>query len=122
MLFNNGMKEVLENLRKKVLDQNDNDDKSSQGLSKTEEVGKTYPLDLDGGFNSILAELKFPQNLKYGTRSELRKNVSRFFRFSYLMDFIATQSLSNIQLQTIQDTVDKLDTLSSIPIDFHFKT
>ena len=37
------------------------------------------------------------------------------------MDLIATEALSNIQLQTIQETLEKLDVLSNIPIEFDFK-
>ena len=96
VLFNNGMKEVMGNLRKKVLDLNDMDDKVAQILPKSIEVANVDHVDLGGGFNPILAEFGLPQKLKYGTRSELRKNCSRFLRFSYLMDFIATESLANI--------------------------
>jgi hypothetical protein len=37
------------------------------------------------------------------------------------MDFIATEALTNIQLQTIEETIKQLDDLSNIPIEFHFK-
>ena len=96
VLFNNGMKEVMGNLRRKVLDLNDMDDKVAQILPKSIEVANSEQADLGGGFNRLLAEFGLPQKLKYGTRSELRKNCTRFLRFSYLMDFIATESLANI--------------------------
>lgn len=37
------------------------------------------------------------------------------------MDFIATESLANIQLFTIEETLQKLDILSNVPIEYHFK-
>lgn len=57
-LFNAGIKDVLENLKKKVLDMNDMDDKVAQILPKSLEV--TDQADLGPGFNPVLAELGFP--------------------------------------------------------------
>jgi len=40
--------------------------------------------------------LGFPDNMCYEKRSELRKLCSKFIKFSYLVDFIALDSLKNI--------------------------
>lgn len=90
----------------------------AQEIKKSKETGGVADLAESSGFNPTLAEFGFPTKLKYGTRSEMRKNCSRFLRFSYLMDFVATEALTNIQLQSIQETIDKLDILSNIPVDF----
>lgn len=37
--------------------------------------------------------LLVPDNMTYEQRSELRKECSRFLRFSYLIDFIGLESL-----------------------------
>ena len=45
---------------------------------------------------SAYENLGFPDNMSYEKRSELRKECSKFIRFSYLIDFIALEALSNI--------------------------
>jgi len=41
-------------------------------------------------------------------RSELRKECSKFLRFSYLVDFIALESLDNIFIYSVKELEDKL--------------
>lgn len=43
---------------------------------------------------SAYENLSFPDNMTYEKRSELRKECSKFIRFSYLVDFLAMESLS----------------------------
>lgn len=69
-------------------------------------------------FDPALAELGFKSQLNYGKKSELRKICSRFLRFSYLMDFIATEALTNIYLLSVRETIDKLHDLAELPIDY----
>ena len=69
-------------------------------------------------FNPALTEIGFTGQLKYGTKAELRKSCSRFLRFSYLIDFVATEALTNIYLLTVHETIAKLDELSHLPVDY----
>ena len=93
------MKEVLDNLKKRVHDLNDEEDQVTLEIKKSKETGGNIPEQNESSsYNPALAAIGFPSKLKYGTRSELRKNCSRFLRFSYLMDFVATEALTNIQL------------------------
>jgi hypothetical protein len=69
-------------------------------------------------YNPALTEIGFTGQLKYGTKAELRKSCSRFLRFSYLMDFVATEALTNIYLFSVQETISKLEELSQLPIDY----
>jgi dynein heavy chain len=46
--------------------------------------------------------------MTYEKRSELRKECSKFLRFSYLVDFLAMESLSNIfmlSVNTLEETL-----------------
>jgi dynein heavy chain len=58
--------------------------------------------------NQTLEELGFKRDMNYGPKSELRKNCMRFLRFSYLLDFLTTEALSAIYLQSVRETVVKL--------------
>lgn len=40
--------------------------------------------------------------MNYEKRSELRKECSKFLRFSYLVDFLAMESLSEIFKNSVQ--------------------
>lgn len=54
---------------------------------------------------SAYDKLGFPDNMPYERRNELRKECSRFIRFSYLIDFLALESLSNIYTNSITDLI-----------------
>lgn len=71
-------------------------------------------------YNPALAAIGFTGQIKYGPKSNLRKTCSRFLRFSYLMDFIATEALTNIFLSSVSETIDKLEELSLLPVDTSF--
>ena len=53
--------------------------------------------------------LGFPDNMTYEQRSELRKECSRFIKFSYLVDFIALNSLKNIYQLSVQELLTELE-------------
>jgi dynein heavy chain len=59
--------------------------------------------------NPILDALGFNHSLKYGNRSKLRSACMRFLRFSYLLDFVATEALTNIYLFSVDETIRKLE-------------
>lgn len=50
--------------------------------------------------------------MSYEKRSELRKECSKFLRFSYLVDFLAMESLSNIYTLSCQELEFKLKELA----------
>lgn len=62
---------------------------------------------------SAYENLGFSDNMSYEKRSELRKECSKFLRFSYLVDFLAMESLSRIFLYSIQELEDKISKLVS---------
>ncbi len=66
-------------------------------------------------------KLGFKHNLKYGPRSKLRRACSRFLRFSYLLDFVTLDALSNIYLESVKDTTVKLRHLAELDVDFELK-
>jgi hypothetical protein len=70
-----------------------------------------------GGQNAVFEQLGFKHNLKYGPRSKLRKNCSRFLRFSYLLDFIALETLANIFVESVKDTVIRLRDVTNLTPD-----
>ena len=46
--------------------------------------------------------------MTYEKRSELRKECSRFIRFSYLVDFLAMESLTHIFKYSVSELEEKL--------------
>ena len=46
--------------------------------------------------------------MTYESRSELRKECSKFLRFSYLVDFVAIEALDNIFIYSVKELEDKL--------------
>lgn len=59
-------------------------------------------------------KLGFEDELSYDKRSELRRECSKFLRFSYLVDFIALDSLRNIYSLTVTDLLEELSSLTKI--------
>jgi len=49
--------------------------------------------------------------MTYEKRSQLRKECSKFLRFSYLVDFLAMESLSKIYTLSVGDLISKISTL-----------
>lgn len=47
--------------------------------------------------------------MTYSKRSELRKECSRFIRFSYLIDFLALEALRNIYVDSVEELITKLE-------------
>ena len=69
-------------------------------------------LDINKGSTSnqspVYEQLGFKHNLRFGAKSKLRDACKRFLRFAFLLDFIALESLTNIYVLTIDDTIKKL--------------
>lgn len=49
--------------------------------------------------------------MTYEQRSELRKECSRFLRFSYLIDFIGLESLRTIYKESVSELLIEIDEL-----------
>jgi dynein heavy chain len=49
--------------------------------------------------------------MTYEQRSELRKECSRFLRFSYLIDFIGLESLRTIYKESVNELLIEFDDL-----------
>ena len=68
----------------------------------------------------VYEDLGFKPNMKYGPKSDLRKECSRFLRFAYLLDFVTMEALTNIYLNSVQYLIDKLENLSNVEIKYDF--
>lgn len=97
-----GFKECLDQLRKKKSSAPIDDD-----FTKKESQPNMVRLK-----ENAYENLGFPENMSYEKRSELRKECSRFIRFSYLVDFLALESLSNVYTNSIKDLIFELEGLN----------
>ena len=59
--------------------------------------------------------LGFPDSMNYEQRSELRKECSRFLRFSYLVDFIALESLRLVYRLSVKEIMIEFQQLIGTP-------
>ena len=66
----------------------------------------------------VYEDLGFKPNMKYGPKSDPRKECSRFLRFAYLLDFVTMEALANIYLNSVQYLFDKLKNLSDADIKY----
>ena len=100
----NGFKVCLDILRQKKSTGPSDEDmtKKSAGTAGTSRAKE-----------SAYEALGFPDNMTYERRSELRKECSRFIRFSYLLDFLVLGSLSSVYNNSIKDLVGVLTDLNS---------
>jgi len=62
--------------------------------------------------STLYEKMGFPENMSYGQRAMLRKDCSRFLRFSYLADFIVLESLMNVYITSVSDLKSKFLELS----------
>lgn len=113
--FEAGIDKTLDNLRMKEAEP---EDEAARADFKGDAPQTTQAINT----NPTLEALGFKHSLKYGPRSNLRKACSRFLRFSYLLDFLATEALTNIYLLSVGETINKLQSLSKIPISNAFES
>ena len=59
--------------------------------------------------------------MTYEKRSELRKECYKFIRFSYLVDFLAMEALSNVYTLSVNDLISKLTSLVDIDESYVLK-
>lgn len=60
---------------------------------------------------ALYEKMGFPENMSFGQRSLLRRECSRFLRFSYLADFYVLESLSHIYTWSTEELVDRISDL-----------
>lgn len=60
---------------------------------------------------SAYENLGFPDSMNYERRSELRRECSKFLRFSYLVDFLSMEALKNIYVFSVEDLIHEFDGL-----------
>ena len=60
---------------------------------------------------ALYEKLGFPENMSFEHRSHLRKECSRFLRFSYLADFFVLESLYRIYISTCEEFVERISDL-----------
>mmetsp|Transcript_30959 Transcript_30959/g.47352 ORF Transcript_30959/g.47352 Transcript_30959/m.47352 type:complete len:165 (+) Transcript_30959:2605-3099(+) len=68
--------------------------------------------------NPNYEQLGFKKNLKFESRSLLRDACKKFLRLSFLLDFVALESLQNIFLMSIHDCIAKLQDQVSQEVTF----
>lgn len=90
-----GFKECLDILRTKHNQKQNEEEFGKQNENKKKQFRTS---------ESPCENLGFPDNMIYDKRAQLRKECSKFIRFSYLIDFIALESLKNVY----QDSVDEV--------------
>jgi len=127
---------VLDELRMRINDFNAEDPSGGNGDDENDHHQKNKIMFTVGGKgilegaakekkgmsqDPVYEQLGFKSNLKYGPRSKLRKACTRFLRFSYLLDFVALEALSNIFVESVKDTVLKLRDLAAIKPEFELK-
>lgn len=103
--FQNGIDSILDKLKESI----HKETQEATEFKTHEEVkvaGKSETITTEQG--QVLEKIGFKPDLKYGAKSELRKKCSRFLRFSYLLDFIALEALSNIYLNSVRDLIKRL--------------
>ena len=126
--FREGIKNVLDELKQNLHEGNDNDDsvKKKDDSDQWAQGGKKgYQMSRRGDMKTsesdrVFEDLGFKPNLKFGAKSSLRRECSRFLRCAYLLDFITMDCLTNIYLNSVKLLFDKLDYLSDVPISYEF--
>jgi len=56
---------------------------------------------------SAYENLGFPDNMSYEQRAELRKECSKFLRFTYLIDFLALEGLLNVYKYSVNELISQ---------------
>jgi dynein heavy chain, axonemal len=69
----------------------------------------------------LYEQLGFKGYMPYQARKEVREACQMFLRWSFLYDFIALESLSEIYTQSIQDSIETLRRQSSLELSYSFE-
>lgn len=76
---------------------------------------------LENQESPLYEQLGFRGELPFQARSEVRQCAQRFLRFSFLFDFIALHSLSQVYLQSIQEGIAKLSEQLDQRVDYQLR-
>lgn len=57
---------------------------------------------------TLYEKMGFPENMSYSHRSVLRKECTKYIRFTYLADFITLESLQNLYLFSVRELLLKI--------------
>ena len=120
------MKKIKEKIKEEAMKEDNMQKNKKQGRPNTQggmHAGPSTqesrkPLNVD----QVYQKLGFSYKLSYSDRSILRKNCSRFLRFSYLIDFITMDSLRNIYLTSMTELNNHIQHLNYIPIPTSLET
>lgn len=86
-----GLQTIVEKLRNTILG-----DLSSEDTEKKASDEKSKAFE----------QLGFPENIRYGHRSDMRAEFIRFLRLAYLLDFIVVQSLGTLYVSNVKTFLD----------------
>jgi len=118
--FREGIKKILNNLKERITKDSDNEDTAKNSNFAQEDNEQKRVEMKTSEADRVYEDLGFKPNLKYGPKSNLRKECSRFLRFAYLLDFVTMSALTNIYLNSMQFLVDKLEVLRVVKIEYEF--
>lgn len=102
--INTYIRQIMDELREKIV--------SDIASEKNQVRGGPGNLGPPGRHVCALYEkLGFPENMTFGQRSLLRKECSRFLRFSYLADFYVLESLYHIYIWSCEEMIERITDL-----------
>jgi dynein heavy chain len=87
-------------------------------MRQIEKLDKNQSLSRD----PVYEQLGFKHNLKFSARNELRDLCKKFLRFAFLLDYVALESLRNVSLHSIHDTIDTLRALAAVEVDYSLES
>ena len=102
--INTYIRQIMDELREKIV----------SDIASEKHVVKGAPGNLGPPGRPVCAlyeKLGFPENMSFGQRSLLRKECSRFLRFSYLADFYVLESLYKIYVWSCEELVERISDL-----------
>ena len=98
--FKQGIDAIIEKVKEDINDEKTQEE--DQNMKYPEPVASTAKNEnLNSERGQALEKIGFKPDLMYKQRAELRDQCSRFLRFSYLLDFIAMDALTNIYLNSV---------------------
>ena len=124
--FKKAIAKIMENVKKgikeEILKESEDLNKGKKGKNNMPNIGEVKTESKKVlAIDSVYENLGFPQKMSYGQRSELRKQCSRFIRFSYLLDFIALDALKNIYINSYEDLRRHVQKLNEIQVAFELQ-
>ena len=97
------IKQIMDELRELIVSQIAEDKNNPRSVANLAPPGRHMC--------ALYEKLGFPENMSFEHRSHLRKECSRFLRFSYLADFFVLESLYRIYISTCEEFVERITDL-----------